>query len=191
MENTIWGWTEPGNQVTVSMNGKTATATTNQSGKWLAKLGPFQAGGPYGTSPSPAPSRSSSPTSWSATSGSAPASPTWRFQFEMATPAITEESTLRPITRTSASSPCPRKSLRARTRLRRGAASRTKPNGWIRTTAVLPRWGLGWFLGRRLLSSAATSEKLNVPIGLIHTSWGGTTVRSFGNRTKSCKPMRI
>src|SRR5512146_3257941 len=47
VEDPIWGWTEPGKQVTVSINGKTATASADQSGKWLAKIGPFQAGGPY------------------------------------------------------------------------------------------------------------------------------------------------
>lgn len=43
----IWGWTTPGATVTVSMQGKTATATAAADGKWLAKLGPFSAGGPY------------------------------------------------------------------------------------------------------------------------------------------------
>src|SRR5881394_3345802 len=47
VEDPIWGWTDPGKRVTVSMNGKTATATADQTGKWLAKIGPFQAGGPY------------------------------------------------------------------------------------------------------------------------------------------------
>jgi sialate O-acetylesterase len=47
MEDPIWGWTEPGKQVTVSMNGKTATATADSDGKWIAKIGPFEAGGPF------------------------------------------------------------------------------------------------------------------------------------------------
>src|SRR6476661_3436834 len=47
VEDPVWGWTEPGKQVTVSMNGKTATATADASGKWMAKIGPFIAGGPY------------------------------------------------------------------------------------------------------------------------------------------------
>ncbi len=47
MADPVWGWTTPGQTVTVSMNGKKATATAGQDGKWTAKLGPFQAGGPY------------------------------------------------------------------------------------------------------------------------------------------------
>ena len=43
----IWGWTKPGETVTVSMEGKTASATAGADGKWLAKFGPFTAGGPF------------------------------------------------------------------------------------------------------------------------------------------------
>jgi sialate O-acetylesterase len=42
----IWGWSTPGTKVTVAMLDKTATATADADGKWLAKLGPFPAGGP-------------------------------------------------------------------------------------------------------------------------------------------------
>ena len=43
----VWGWTTPGQTVTVSMAGKTAQAVAGPDGKWLAKVGPFPAGGPY------------------------------------------------------------------------------------------------------------------------------------------------
>jgi sialate O-acetylesterase len=43
----IWGWTAPGAQVTVNINGKSASATAGADGKWLAKIGPFPAGGPF------------------------------------------------------------------------------------------------------------------------------------------------
>ncbi len=43
----IWGWSTPGAKVSVSMNGKSAQAIADADGKWLAKLGPFQAGGPF------------------------------------------------------------------------------------------------------------------------------------------------
>src|SRR5207249_7339059 len=43
----VWGWAEPGQSVTVSLHDKTATATAGADGKWLAKIGPFAAGGPY------------------------------------------------------------------------------------------------------------------------------------------------
>ena len=43
----VWGWTTPGQKVTVSMAGKTAEATADDTGRWLVKLGPFPAGGPH------------------------------------------------------------------------------------------------------------------------------------------------
>ena len=43
----VWGWTTPGASVTVSMQGKSATAVADAQGKWMARLGPFEAGGPY------------------------------------------------------------------------------------------------------------------------------------------------
>jgi len=43
----FWGWTTPGQQVTVSLNGKTAHAIADPNGKWIARLGTFSAGGPY------------------------------------------------------------------------------------------------------------------------------------------------
>ncbi len=43
----VWGWTEPGREVTVELAGASATATADQAGKWLAKVGPLSAGGPH------------------------------------------------------------------------------------------------------------------------------------------------
>ncbi len=43
----IWGWTKPGAQVTVSISGTSASATAGTDGKWMAKLGLLSAGGPF------------------------------------------------------------------------------------------------------------------------------------------------
>lgn len=43
----IWGWTTPGSQVTVEINGQTSSATADSDGRWEASIGPFAAGGPY------------------------------------------------------------------------------------------------------------------------------------------------
>ncbi len=43
----VWGWTEPGKEVVVSMEGKRATAKADANGKWTVQLGPFKAGGPF------------------------------------------------------------------------------------------------------------------------------------------------
>lgn len=43
----IWGWTEPGRRVTVGLAGRRATTVAGSDGKWMARLGPFVAGGPH------------------------------------------------------------------------------------------------------------------------------------------------
>lgn len=46
-EDAVWGWTNPGEKVTVEIGGKTSTCAADSNGKWLAKVGPFSKGGPY------------------------------------------------------------------------------------------------------------------------------------------------
>lgn len=44
---TIWGWTQPGREVTVTLAGKTATGGADAQGKWLVRLDALPAGGPH------------------------------------------------------------------------------------------------------------------------------------------------
>ncbi|MCA1947130.1 MAG: 9-O-acetylesterase [Armatimonadetes bacterium] len=43
----IWGWTNPGAKVTVSVAGKTVTTVAAPDGRWMARLPAMPAGGPY------------------------------------------------------------------------------------------------------------------------------------------------
>ncbi|HMU46704.1 MAG TPA: sialate O-acetylesterase [Chitinophagaceae bacterium] len=43
----VWGWASPGEKVVINFNGKTYKTKTDGSGKWLVKLVPMKAGGPY------------------------------------------------------------------------------------------------------------------------------------------------
>jgi sialate O-acetylesterase len=43
----VWGTAEPGEAVTVDLAGKTASARTGADGKWLVRLPPIKAGGPF------------------------------------------------------------------------------------------------------------------------------------------------
>jgi sialate O-acetylesterase len=44
---SLWGWAAPDTSVSVSMNGQTASATTDAGGRWRTWLNPMPAGGPY------------------------------------------------------------------------------------------------------------------------------------------------
>ena len=43
----VWGWATPGESITVTLGGRTAKAVADSNGKWMAKLTPPPAGGPY------------------------------------------------------------------------------------------------------------------------------------------------
>jgi sialate O-acetylesterase len=43
----VWGWADAGEKVTVTLGDRSATATACEKGKWSVKLDPVNAGGPY------------------------------------------------------------------------------------------------------------------------------------------------
>jgi len=43
----IWGWADPGEQVTVNISGNAATTTADGNGDWSLRLSPMSAGGPH------------------------------------------------------------------------------------------------------------------------------------------------
>jgi len=47
IENTIWGWADKNEAVSISLNGKTVKTKAKNDGKWTAKLPAMEYGGPY------------------------------------------------------------------------------------------------------------------------------------------------
>lgn len=45
--NAFWGWTKPGERVTVTVEKKKASAVSGTDGKWLVRIDPPKVGGPY------------------------------------------------------------------------------------------------------------------------------------------------
>ncbi|GAB3313286.1 sialate O-acetylesterase [Larkinella ripae] len=43
----VWGWADPGEKVSVQFNNQTKTAKADKTGKWLLRLDPAEAGGPF------------------------------------------------------------------------------------------------------------------------------------------------
>lgn len=43
----VWGWAAPGDRITVTLGEKKVTAKTGNDGQWMARLPAFPAGGPY------------------------------------------------------------------------------------------------------------------------------------------------
>jgi sialate O-acetylesterase len=47
VKTPVWGWTTPGAEVTVELDGKTASCKAGDDGKWLAELPAHKVGGPF------------------------------------------------------------------------------------------------------------------------------------------------
>jgi len=47
VEAPIWGKADPGEEVTVTLGGHQATSTANEKGRWVVRIGPLEAGGPH------------------------------------------------------------------------------------------------------------------------------------------------
>ena len=47
MANPVWGTAEPGEKVTVKINGQSHSVVTGKDGNWIIKLDKLTTGGPY------------------------------------------------------------------------------------------------------------------------------------------------
>ncbi|MCL2710812.1 MAG: sialate O-acetylesterase [Planctomycetaceae bacterium] len=47
MSNTLWGWADAGEDIRVTFNGQTKAAKADDAGKWSLKLDPIPVGGPF------------------------------------------------------------------------------------------------------------------------------------------------
>jgi len=155
----IWGTASPNQSITLTIAGQTKQATAGADGKWMIKLDPVKEGGPYELTVS-------GPTSityknvlfgdvWICSGQS-----NMEFQLRSArdVQGAIDASTnpnirLFTVKKNPAQSPA-----NDVTGKWDESATQSSPN----FSAV------GYFFGREL------QKELNIPIGLIHTSWGGT-----------------
>jgi sialate O-acetylesterase len=163
----VWGWAEPGEQVTVSMAGKSAKAKADAKGRWEARIGPFKAGGPFEM-------RIEGKNAvvlknvlvgevWL---GSGQSNMEWPLQNAAHggdEVARANHPEIHLFTVTKATSLEPRDDVRGR---------------WVVCTPenAATFSAVAYFFGREL------SEKLKVPVGLIHSSWGGTPAEAWTSR---------
>jgi sialate O-acetylesterase len=170
MNDPIWGWTSPGSKVMVTIDGKTASATADSTGKWMTKLPRFKAGGDYELSVS----GPSSATFTNVTFGDV-----WicsgqsNMEFGVG-------NLLNPAQVISEAN-YPNLRLYAQPKLIAYTPTEGVGASWeVCTPANLQSDGdwngfsaVAYFFGRKL------NQDLNVPIGLLHTSWGGTIAEAW------------
>jgi sialate O-acetylesterase len=158
----VWGWAGPGEKVIITMAGQSANAVADKDGRWSASIGPFPAGGPHALTAGTIELKDvlvgdvwvcSGQSNMEWTVGGA-----MNAQKEI---ADARNPKLRHFAVQKATSAAPLADVAG------GAWQECRPEtvgGW---TAV------GYFFGRHL------QEKLGVPIGLVHTSWGGTVCEAW------------
>ncbi len=160
----VWGWTEPGQKVTVAMSGKRAEAVADGAGKWQAKIGPFAAGGPYVltvTGPK------------SVTISDVLVGDVWicSGQSNMEMSVLSSKNAKDEISQAN----FPQIRLFTVPKLIAFEKRSTVASEWqtCSPTTVGGFSAVGYSFGRSL------NQGLNVPIGLIHTSWGGTIAEAW------------
>jgi sialate O-acetylesterase len=161
----VWGWVEPGQRVKVDLASQTVETTADADGKWMAKFGPYPAGGPHELSVT---SGTKAQTVKDILVGDV-----WicSGQSNMEWPLFAANNAQEEIA--SANHP----KLRLFTVPKKIALEPT--------TSVDASWevctpetagqfsAVGYFFGREL------QRELNVPVGLIDSSWGGTICEAW------------
>lgn len=169
-EANLWGWAAPGEEVKVSLNDSTATAKAGEDGKWKARLKTPAAGGPFELKFKGANeitlkdvyvgdvwiASGQSNMEWSVAASANP-------QEEAAN---AKHPTIRMIKvhRVPAAKPVDDIPVSPETK-------KTSPDsGWaVCAPETAPTFSaVGYYFARYL------QQDLNIPIGIINTSWGGT-----------------
>ncbi|NDV68209.1 sialate O-acetylesterase [Dysgonomonas sp. 25] len=161
----VWGWADKGEAVTVTFNGQTQKAKAGKNGKWMVTFTPMQAGGPYTMVVAGKKNKieynniligevwvcsGQSNMEWTlANAGNA------EYEIRNATyPAVRAFNVAHEMDFS------PRADLN-------GSWDVCSPETAGNFSAV------GYFFARKLY------QELNVPIGIINTSWGGTIVETW------------
>jgi len=163
----VWGTAEPGEEVTVTCNGQKATAKADAEGRWAVKLDPMKAGGPFDL----AIAGNNTITLKNVMVGEVwVCSGQSNMQMHVGGCNHAKEEiekadfpNVRLFTVPTTVADKPQTDTK-------GSWSVCGPK------TVGGFSGVAYFFGREL------SKKLNVPIGLIHTSWGGTAAEPWTSR---------
>jgi sialate O-acetylesterase len=163
----IWGWAEPNVRVTVSMAGKSAMAAADAQGRWEVRIGPFKAGGPYEMTIAAKNTivlkNILAGEVWVASGQSNMEWPLQNAAHGADEVARANYPEIHLFTVTKATALAPRDDVEGH---------------WVicapETAGAFS--AVAYFFGREL------HDKLKMPIGLIHTSWGGTPAEAWTSR---------
>jgi sialate O-acetylesterase len=165
LEIPVWGWASPGERINIIFGEQKVRITAEKSGKWSVKLAPMPAGGPYemiidGKNEIRFTNILIGDV-WICSGQSNMEWPVSRSNNAEKEIALADFSDIRLFT-------VPNK-------INKEPLDNTEPAEWVLCNPqnIAPFSAVGYFFGRQL------HKDLQVPIGLINTSWGGTESESW------------
>jgi len=163
----IWGWANPKERVTVEIAGNKASVVTDDGGHWQTMIGPLKSGGPFTLNVTGSNALSFKNVLvgevWVCSGQSNMEWPLVNTNNGADTVAQANFPEIRLFTVQKSTSSSPLDDVK-------GHWIVTTPDQAAQFSAV------GYFFGREL------HQKLKVPVGLIHTSWGGTPAEAWTSR---------
>jgi sialate O-acetylesterase len=174
MEIPVWGWADPGEKVIIEIGDFRAEAVTNNEGKWKLRIGPLKAGGPFELLVSGKNTLRIINVMvgevWVCSGQSNMA-----MEVRSCLDADDEISKARnpmirhfQVKRTKAVEP-----LEDVTPVANSQVS------WLNTWEISDPSTAGHFSGTAYFFARNLFEKRNITVGIIHTSWGGTTAEAW------------
>lgn len=172
----IWGWTTPGEEVKITLEGKTITAKAGDDGKWMAKIPAHKAGGNYSLAIMGAQKVVlSNVTFGDVWLCSGQSNMEWGVKLANnpdAEIAAANYPNLRLFTVAKRVAYAPVTGILKDTQNLFGVWSPTTPET-ISKGGGMGFSAVAYFFGREL------QKETGVPIGLIHSSWGGTIAEAW------------
>lgn len=165
----VWGWTRPRSRVRVTLGPYAAETRAGADGKFLARLPPMPAGGPYEldvrTPAADACVRVTDVMVGEVWVCSGQSNMEWTIRNVVFDPEdLSEADTLI-------------RSLKVPNMASMGRQSDANVSWWVATPTTVPDFtAVGFFFARRL------ARELGVAVGLIDTSWGGTRIETWISR---------
>jgi sialate O-acetylesterase len=175
MKVNIWGTADPGERVTVTLGNQQASGGADSVGQWKVKLGPLNAGGPFTMTIA---------GKNTITLRDVLVGEVWvcsgqsNMEMPVGTNAQGWTGNVNNYQDEMARADYPMLRLFTVQKAVAGKPQRDVNGYWVaaRPQTVGEFSAVGYFFGRELL------KVLNVPIGMIHSSWGGTPAESWTSR---------
>lgn len=171
MKVPVWGWAAPGDRITVAMAGQSVAAKADGDGKWMVRLAPLSAGGPYALTVA---GRNTITLNdvlvgdvWLASGQSNMWWPVRNGDFGVKDREAEISAANYPEIRFFAVPPVTSFTPR----------DQVKTAGWMTCSPkTVPAFSaVAYFFGRDM------HQALGVPIGLVHSSWGGTICEAWAS----------